>query len=69
MNFWRKWKPSCVYHKTYIHKIAALDHEILNNSMEIGAFITKRYAIFAMFTGTKLTEIFTRFWYNIGKQL
>lgn len=51
--------------KTYIHKITALNHKVFDDTMEIGAFIAQRNAIFAVLSGAKLPEIFTGFWYNI----
>lgn len=52
---------------THIDKIAALDHEIFNNSMKIGSFVAEWYSIFPMLSRAELSEIFARFWHNVGK--
>lgn len=46
---------------THPDKIAALDHEVLNDPMEAGTFVTDGHAVFTMLPGAELTEILTRF--------
>lgn len=41
----------------YINEIASLDHKILDDSVEIRAFKSKRDTILAQFSSAKLSEI------------
>lgn len=54
---------------TYINKITALNHEILDHSMEKRAFVAQWHAVLAMFASTQLSKILAGLWYDIGEEL
>lgn len=50
-----------------MHKVAALYHEILNHSVETGAFVPHRNTIWLVFASAELPKVLSCFWRHIGE--
>lgn len=53
----------------YIDKVTALDHKVLDHSMECAALVADRHTILLILAGAELAEILACLRHNIGKQL
>lgn len=52
-----------------LYEITALDHEILNYSVEAGTFVSDGHAIWSVLSGAKLSKVFRRTRHCVCKQL
>lgn len=50
-----------------LHKITALNHEILNDSVKAGTFVANGHTIWPIFSCTELSKVLSSAWHGVRK--